>query len=138
MTVNIHASCIEVNGTGILLLGNSGAGKSDISLRLIENHQAKLVADDRVNLDINSGQLIASCPENIKGQLEVRGIGIVTYPYIEKTVIKIAVNLTDKKIERLPEKHYYNFANISVPMIYLDSREPSSTAKLLSALRLLL
>ena len=47
--VNIHASCVAIGGKGVLLLGDSGAGKSDLALRLIDEG-ARLVADDRAEL----------------------------------------------------------------------------------------
>lgn len=138
MTVNIHATCVEIDKKGVLLLGKSGSGKSDMALRLIELNQAKLVADDRVDLELSGNRLIASCPDNIKGLLEVRGIGIVKYPFIKKTIIKIAVSLTNNKTERLPEIQNYVFEDHKIPMIILNPKEASSTAKLLAALRMLL
>jgi len=47
MRVNIHASCVRIRGKGVLLLGASGAGKSDLALEMIDGG-AKLVADDRM------------------------------------------------------------------------------------------
>ena len=43
----LHASCVELSGTGVVLLGPPGSGKSDLALRLIDGG-ARLVADDRV------------------------------------------------------------------------------------------
>ena len=43
----LHASCVELSGTGVVLVGPSGSGKSDLALRLIDGG-AQLVADDRV------------------------------------------------------------------------------------------
>ena len=48
--LNIHASLVALDNKGILLLGKSGCGKSDLALRLIMEKGAKLVADDRVDL----------------------------------------------------------------------------------------
>ena len=47
--VNIHASCVAVRGEGVLILGASGQGKSDLALRLIDRG-ATLVADDRCDI----------------------------------------------------------------------------------------
>ncbi len=48
-TVQLHASCVSIAGKGVLLLGVSGSGKSDLALRLIDSG-AILVADDRVDI----------------------------------------------------------------------------------------
>ncbi len=137
MTFNIHASCVTVKNKGILLLGDSGSGKSDLTLRLIEQCNAKLVADDRVDLSIKNNQIIASCPKNIHGLLEVRGIGIVKYPYIKEATIDLVVFLSDEIPERLPDKGFYNIENIKIPLIRLNSGEISAPFKVMAALRLL-
>ena len=72
--VNIHATCIVLadaatafkapKDAGVLLLGESGSGKSDLALRLMERG-AKLVADDRVELFARDGLLMARAPETI-------------------------------------------------------------------------
>ena len=76
---NIHASCVAIGGRGVLLLGKSGVGKSDLALRLIAEG-ARLVADDRTILFAIRGALHAKAPETIKGLLEIRGVGIVAFP----------------------------------------------------------
>ena len=50
MANNVYASCVSVDGQGVLLIGGSGTGKSDLALRLIMDKKAVLVADDRVEL----------------------------------------------------------------------------------------
>ena len=134
---NIHASCIAIKRKGVLFIGASGAGKSDMALRLIEFCGAKLVADDRVDISVVKGQIKASCPNGIKGLLEVRGVGIVSYPYVLKTTVKMIVELTNKPLERLPVAKFYNLNGIQLPLIRLNPFESSSCAKVLSALRLL-
>ena len=62
--VIIHASCVALDGTGLMLRGPSGAGKSDLALRLIDDG-ARLVADDQVCLERSGEQLIASPPPRI-------------------------------------------------------------------------
>ena len=78
-TVNIHASCVAIGGKGVLILGDSGAGKSDLALRLIDDG-AKLVADDRTELYAARGTLCARAPKSIAGLIEVRGLGIIALP----------------------------------------------------------
>ena len=64
MSVNIHASCVAFGGKGVLLLGASGAGKSSLALRLVDDG-ARLVADDRCDLFPRGGKLHARAPASI-------------------------------------------------------------------------
>ena len=75
--INIHGTLISVDGKGVLLKGESGSGKSDLALRFIKNEKAKLVADDRVDIDISDNRVIGKAPLILKGKLEVRNIGII-------------------------------------------------------------
>jgi hypothetical protein len=77
---------------GLLLLGESGAGKSDLALRLIERG-AMLVADDRVELSVRSGGLFGRAPENLMGLIEVRRAGIIRLPYVNEAAICLAIAL---------------------------------------------
>ena len=57
----IHATCIAIDGVGVLLRGPSGAGKSDLALRLIDVG-GRLVADDRADLRLVDGSVVAAPP----------------------------------------------------------------------------
>lgn len=133
---NIHASCVDYFDKGILILGPSGAGKSDICLRLIMNHHAKLVADDRVDLRVFNGEIMASAPENIRDMLEVRGVGILKMPAVESVYIKLVVQLVsqDEKLERLPKSEFYEVKEIKIPLIKLHAYEDSTPDKIIARL----
>ena len=135
--MNIHATCIDISGKGVLLLGESGSGKSDLALRLIASFKAKLIADDRVNILIKKGQVIASAPKNLKDLLEIRGIGIIKLPSVKKTKLKLAVDLSKRPQERLPEESFYEIDGTKIPFICLNPFEASAPAKILAALSLL-
>lgn len=101
-----HACCVELDGAGVLIFGESGAGKSDLALRLIYGG-AVLVADDCVETrqEGTDGALVAFAPENICGLMEVRGLGVVKMPYKEKTTVKLKVYLSSfDKIDRMPSE----------------------------------
>src|SRR5260221_4447713 len=101
LTIQIHASCIETAGIGVLLRGPSGSGKSDLALRLIDAG-ARLVADDRTDLTVDGGRLVASAPATIAGKLEIRGIGIVTMANVARSPVGLAVDLVATvDVERL-------------------------------------
>ena len=76
-TITLHGVFLEVFGLGILLMGNSGIGKSEIALGLISRGH-RLIADDAVIVSVNLEQgLTGACPELLKDFLEVRGLGIL-------------------------------------------------------------
>lgn len=137
MSSNIHATAIKINNKGVLFLGKSGSGKSDLSLRMIVEHNAKIIADDRVIVENIKEKLIASAPSNLKGLIEVRGIGIINLDCVSQFKIDMVVNLISDKIERLPENRYYSIENLTLPLIELNPFEASAPAKLLIALSLL-
>lgn len=139
MTTNIHACCVAVGDEGVLILGAPGRGKSDLCLRLIHTHHAILVADDRVDLNAKDEQLLASCPANIKGLLEVRGVGILKLPALDNVVVKLVVQLVQdpSEVERLPQPSFYTANKIAVPSIKLYPFEASAPDKIIAALHLL-
>ncbi len=136
---NIHATSLDINGAGVLIVGPSGAGKSDLALRLIENKGAMLVADDRTNLEAKNGMLLAKAPENIKGVIEVRGIGLIQKDFKEQTIIKLVVAAPkNEKIERMPEKTFFKEQGVEVECILLNLLEASAPDKVVVKLNAVL
>jgi len=103
----IHGTAIAMEGRGTLLRGASGAGKSDLALRLIERG-AQLIADDQVRLSpLEDGSLNATTEPRLAGQLEVRGVGILTVPYVESSPLIAVFDLVDPvDVPRLPETEW--------------------------------
>ena len=75
-TMSVHGTMMNIYGKGVLITGKSGVGKSELALDLI-NRGHMLIADDLVELSHVNNYIKCSAPDNIKGMLEVRGIGIV-------------------------------------------------------------
>ena len=72
-----HGVLVEIYGEGILILGESGVGKSETAVELVKRGH-RLIADDAVLIKKVSGKtLVGQAPENIRHFLELRGIGIV-------------------------------------------------------------
>ncbi len=119
-------------------MGKSGSGKSDLALRLIENKAAKLVADDVVFVYKKGNVLYGTAAENLHSMLEVRGVGIVTYPYVKQSKIDLAVRLTDDiaKVERFPHKQKELILGLEIKQIDLYAKECSAPDKIAAALRL--
>lgn len=142
--VNVHASCVVLaraapsfgarHDSGVLIIGKSGAGKSDLALRLIERG-AILVSDDRTELLLTGGSLIARAPANIRGLIEVRGVGIVAVPFAAKVRVALAVSLDGGK-SRLPQREDYKAPwdlSAPLPLLRLAAFDPSAPAKILLA-----
>jgi serine kinase of HPr protein (carbohydrate metabolism regulator) len=148
--INIHASCVVTaragvtlgapRDAGVLILGESGAGKSDLALRLMAMG-AMLVADDRSDLFVSSGVLHAAAPQAIAGMIEVRGVGIVHVPSQHEARIALVVRLASPDtIIRLPEPARYrpppplDMPEQALPReILLAPFEASAPAKVLAA-----
>lgn len=74
---NRHGVLVEVYGEGILILGESGVGKSEIALELVKRGH-RLVADDQVEIrKVSDKTLVGTAPDIIRHFLEIRGIGIL-------------------------------------------------------------
>ena len=137
-TIQLHATCISHGNAGVLIRGSSGAGKSDLALRLIESG-AKLVADDQVTLHVSDGGVVALSPACLPGLLEVRGVGILRMPSQDSSPIRLVVDLTRRnKVTRLPSKLQTRLAGIYIPKIDLWAFETSAVTKVRLALDLAL
>lgn len=72
-----HGVLVEVYGEGILLIGDSGVGKSETAIELVKRGH-RLIADDAVEIKrVSKKSLVGSSPENIRHFIELRGIGII-------------------------------------------------------------
>lgn len=147
---NIHAGCVLLgdagrafgapDDAGILILGSSGSGKSDLMLRLIAAGSL-LVADDRTDLAAERDVLIASPPAALAGLMEVRGLGIVALPHCARAVIALAVDLVPGETpDRMPQGLSYRPpAGLHLPqsawpaLIRLNPFENSAPAKIAAA-----
>jgi serine kinase of HPr protein (carbohydrate metabolism regulator) len=115
---------------GVLILGASGAGKSDLALRAIDAG-FRLVADDRVTVWASGGALFGRAPDSICGLIEARGHGVVAEPAIGFAEIVLAAECVRRgEIERLPEPNRLETAGTELPLIRIDPFEASAPAKL--------
>lgn len=128
----IHATCVAVNGHGVLITGPSGSGKSDLALRLIDRG-ARLVGDDYVVIETQDSQLYARPAPHIVGKLEIRGLGLCRFDALSDARISLYVHLTDS-IERLPEPDHLLLSGVSLPILRLDPFEASAPIKIELAL----
>jgi HPr kinase/phosphorylase len=75
--VSMHGVLVEVNGEGILILGESGVGKSETALEIVKRGH-RLIADDQVEIRrVSETTLLGRAPDIIRHLIEIRGIGIL-------------------------------------------------------------
>jgi HPr kinase/phosphorylase len=118
---------------GALLRGESGRGKSDLALRLIDTG-ARLVADDQTRLAKKGRVLVAAAPPALKAMIEVRGLGIVKLDrtqIIPSVTLSLLVDLVAAdKIERMPDPESETILGVVIPRLALAPFEASAAAKL--------
>lgn len=129
----LHASCVAIDGRGVLIEGRSGSGKSDLALRLIDRG-AVLVSDDYTLLRRSGAALLAAPPATIAGRIEVRGIGIVEMAHATDLPVALIVTI-EPSPERLPlQSQARRIAGIELPCAAVAALEPSAPIKVELAL----
>lgn len=126
--VTRHGVLVEVYGEGVLIIGDSGVGKSETAVELIKRGH-RLIADDAVEIRrVSSNTLVGSAPDNIRHFIELRGIGIINARRIfgmgavklsEKInmVIQLEQWNSEKVYDRMGiDNEYINIMNVQVPL----------------------
>lgn len=127
--VTRHGVLVEVYGEGILLVGDSGVGKSETAIELIKRGH-RLIADDAVEIRrVSKKSLVGTAPENIRHFIELRGIGIINARRIfgmgavkltEKIDMVINLEIWDKTkvYDRMGmENEYTEILGLRVPVL---------------------
>ena len=123
-----HGVLVEVYGEGLLLIGDSGVGKSETALELLKRGH-RLIADDAVEIrKVSESSLIGTAPELIRNYIELRGIGIVNVAKLfgmgavrTENEINLVVNIvpwnTQEVYDRLGlDDQYMDILGVKVPM----------------------
>ena len=138
-----HGGMVEVYGEGLLLLGDSGVGKSETAIELVKRGH-RLIADDAVEIKrVSDRTLVGSSPEIIRHYVELRGIGIVDVRRLfgmgavkmtERVdlVIQLENWVEGKMYDRLGmEEETINILGIEVPTITVPVRPGRNLAIIL-------
>lgn len=138
-----HGVLVEVYGEGILILGDSGVGKSETAIELIKRGH-RLIADDAVEIRrVSSKALVGTAPENIRYFIELRGIGIINARRIfgmgaikQSEKIDFILNLEnwdpDKTYDRMGlENEKTDILGIKVPSITVPVKPGRNTASII-------
>lgn len=142
-TVTRHGVLVEVYGEGVLLLGESGVGKSETAIELIKRGH-RLVADDAVDIKrVSAKTLVGSSPEIIRHFIELRGIGIIDVKKIfgmgavkNTENINLVINLElwqqGKNYERLGlDQEVTNILGIDIPSFTVPVRPGRNLAAII-------
>jgi HPr kinase/phosphorylase len=132
--LQIHGTCVSIEGVGVLIRGPSGAGKSDLALRLIDAG-ASLVTDDLCEIRRDGERLIADLPQSVdasfRGRIELRGIGFVSLPHAGPATLGLVADLQPGLTpERLPAPATAGYLGLELPLVVLDPFQVSAAAKL--------
>ncbi|MGI9400551.1 MAG: HPr kinase/phosphorylase [Rhizobiaceae bacterium] len=136
---NHHCSVVEIAGTGILIEGKSGTGKTSLALGLLEAGKirkvsAKLVSDDQAILLAENGNLQASVPGTISGLVELRGYGVRNIEFKPSCRIDLVGQLVvDEQLERMPEPMTTRLLNIDLPVLKLPERHEAQCVRIIFA-----
>ena len=127
---SLHGVLVEVYGLGILILGDSGVGKSETALELIM-HGHRLVADDVVDIHCVNGNILMGTGANkiIAHHMEIRGIGIINVTHLfgvgairDRKQIQLVVMLAEwdsrKNYDRIGlEEQYMELLGVNIPKL---------------------
>ena len=119
---------------GVLIEGASGAGKSDLALRLLE-HGWRLIADDRCLVWICGHRVYGRAADPLKGLIEVRGVGVGPVSVRDFASIAMVVRCVGSAdVERLPEEHRVDLLGQPLPLLKIAALQASAPEKLGRAL----
>jgi HPr kinase/phosphorylase len=138
-----HGALIEVYGEGMLILGESGVGKSETTIELVKRGH-RLVADDAVEIRKTSNiTLVGSSPDNIRHFMELRGIGIINARQLfgigavkltEKINMVVELELwnPDKVYDRMGlDNHFMAILGVKVPRLVVPVKPGRNLAVIL-------
>jgi HPr kinase/phosphorylase len=118
----LHAQLIDVLGAGMLIMGESGVGKSETSLDLVMRGH-KLIADDVVEIrHIPPDHLVGSCNEMMRSLIEIRGIGLVDL----QQMFGVTSVANEKEIDCIvrlalwDEKHHFEYERVGSSINYYE------------------
>ena len=98
----MHATSVDIDGKGVVILGKSGTGKSNLAVKLI-SMGAKLISDDQTKFKLKENTIIVSKPETTPNLIEARGIGLIKVPFVVSAKLFCFVKITNLELKRLPD-----------------------------------
>ena len=115
--LQLHASTVVVDGKAIAITGPSGSGKSGLALSLM-SLGAELLADDITWLHMAEDRLVATCPPQLSGRIEARGVGILNAPVAAPTPLSAVIDLGIAEHDRIPPRRTIQLMGQQVPLLH--------------------
>lgn len=141
----VHGCLVNVYGRGVLIIGDSGIGKSEVTLELLRKGHI-LVADDAVIVCRIQNRLLGKAPEILYGMLEIRGIGIIdcvkmfgAASVMPDVYIDFVINLIPWNNEEVIDRAYldaedqHRILSLEVPKIKLPVKEGRSMSTIIES-----
>ncbi|MBO2528109.1 MAG: HPr(Ser) kinase/phosphatase [Clostridiales bacterium] len=141
--ISRHGVLVEVYGEGLLLMGESGIGKSEAAAELLKRGH-RLIADDAVEIrKIANNTLMGSSPELIRNYIEIRGIGVINVAKLfgmaaikKETAIDLIINIVPWSSEQIYdrlglEEQYMDILGVKVPAITIPVKPGRNLAVIL-------
>ncbi len=141
--ISRHGVLVEVYGEGMLLMGESGIGKSEAAAELLKRGH-RLIADDAVDIrKIADNTLLGTSPALIRNYIEIRGIGVINVAKLfgmaaikDETAVNLVVNIVpwsgDQIYDRLGlEEQYMDILGVKVPAITIPVKPGRNLAIIL-------
>ncbi|WP_044974372.1 HPr(Ser) kinase/phosphatase [Ruminococcus sp. HUN007] len=138
-----HGVLVEIYGEGVLILGESGVGKSETAIELVKRGH-RLVADDSVEIrKVSNISLVGTSPDNIRHFLELRGIGIINARTLfgvgavkvsEKIDLIVELEIWDKEklYDRLGiDNEYISILGVNIPAVTIPVKPGRNLAVIL-------
>ena len=113
----MHATCVDINGSGVLIVGRSGSGKSSLAISLLALGST-LVADDQCDLVKKNNRFSVSKPASLPNSIEIRGVGLVSVPMVVETSLDWVVNMDEAETERMPNLRFTEIDGYRVPTVF--------------------
>lgn len=113
----LHASCVAVQGKGVLIVGASGSGKSSLALQLMA-YGADLIADDRTIVSCDGQEVTATAPASISNMIEARSIGLLNVRSTSHAKITCVVDMDQVESQRLPDARSYSLLGCDIPLLF--------------------
>jgi len=129
-----QASCVAIGGRALVIEGAPGSGKSSLALALIDRGAA-LIGDDGVTLESRGDRLFASAPPRITGLLEVRDLGLISFPAVSDLPIALVVRLDPAAERFIDSPEATTLHGMELPLVRLRPDSPNLPIKAELALK---